>query len=188
MIEPTIKHVIGELNRYLEGELNPEVTPVSLAAMHKLDGAYDPAVAGKVITTLVRVEQDTTAGRAPVAYVPGPGDRQMMRSAAINLNAYLLFAACFDVYSTALTNLSAVITFFSQHRLFEGAAIGEPNLRRVELQMENLTMHELSNMWGMFGMQHMPSVVYQMRMISVGAQHDRRQVTGVRQPTTEVSP
>jgi hypothetical protein len=88
----------------------------------------------------------------------------------VHLNLMLMFAANFggSKYTEALKFISATIAFFQGRALFDhhNSPDLDPRIDRLALDIENLSVAELSNLWGILGGKYVPSILYRVRMIT----------------------
>lgn len=92
------------------------------------------------------------------------------RNPAVYLNVYLLFSCNFDNknYLEGLHWLSLVIKFFQQHASFSSEMAAMPKgLEKLNFELVNTEIDNMSRFWGALGANYQPSVVYRMRMIMI---------------------
>jgi hypothetical protein len=101
------------------------------------------------------------------------GDRVALSSRPVCLNLMVMFAAQFAAanYAEALKLISATIAFFQSRPLFDhhNTPDLDPRIDRLALDIENLALGDLGNVWGLLGGRYVPSVFYKMRMVSIDA-------------------
>ncbi|MBP1202721.1 hypothetical protein JOD97_000735 [Duganella sp. 1411] len=170
MISAAINHIALHLNQYLRQahQLGDDIVVVS--NLLSQDGALARDTANKVIVCLVNIEKDTLPQQAPPA-ASGNG-RVGVYGRPLFLNLEIVVAANFGDknYSEALAFISSAIGFFHHTPVFDHQLTPDldDRIEKLLLDMENLTHHELSNLWTMLSGRYLPSVLYKMRMISYG--------------------
>lgn len=182
-----VKFVCDELNTELRRTYSDNQDRALVGRVRETDGAISPCVVNKTVITLINIEQTTVQGRAPVSV--SMGDRSgVVRSAPIHLNLFILVAASFTSYSEALKNLSLCAAFFqSRQDISRDSPVSLPvGISKLDMQLENLSLHELSNVWGMLGGKHYPSLYYKLRMITLDSEHIVRQTPAISEPDVGV--
>lgn len=171
MISAAINHIAQHLNQFLRHAhaLSDDIVVVS--NLLSQDGALARDTTNKVIVCLANIEKDTMPQQAPLA-ASGSG-RVGVHGRPLFLNLEIVVAANFGDknYSEALAFISSAIGFFHQTPVFDRHVTPDldDRIEKLLLDMENLTHHELSNLWTMLSGRYLPSVLYRMRMISYGA-------------------
>jgi hypothetical protein len=102
----------------------------------------------------------------------------------------VMFAANFSGsnYPEALKFLSSTVAFFQGRPLFNHQNTPELDRRidKLTLEIENLSVSDLSNLWGMLSGKYLPSVLYRMRMVNIDANQLTAQIPRVAQPEVGV--
>lgn len=96
-----------------------------------------------------------------------PGSRAQKVHPDIRLNVYVLFVAHYKQYDDALKNLSGVIRYFQNHRVFNpdnspGMATG---LEPLVVELKTLSFSEQNEIWGALRLPYHPSVLYRIKMV-----------------------
>ena len=55
-------------------------------------------------------------------------------------------------------------------------------LEKIAIDMENLNMQELNNLWGTIGAKYVPSVVYRLKTVALGGNYSYYQPYVIRLP------
>lgn len=102
----------------------------------------------------------------------------------VRLNLYLLFAANFGVYATALQHIAWVVAFFQSKRVFTAANSPRMPAGITELAVDlyPLTLEQQNYLWAVLGAKYLPSVAYQIRPVLV--QDDKLEAEG--RPVLEI--
>jgi hypothetical protein len=189
MIDVAINHVSSEINQHLKRvyDLNEDVVVVS--NILEQDGTVAAHVNNKIIVSLVNIEKDT----APVQLhnVSSTSVRTLTRNQPIHFNLYLMFASYFSGsnYQEGLKFISNVVNYFQGKNVFDRQ--NSPDLdRRIEkliLDIENLDLNDLSNLWGILSGKYLPSVLYKVRMVTIDADVVIDQLPRVSKPQSTVS-
>lgn len=194
MILEATSLVLAQLNQYIhQDDGNPVGTadPVVIGNISQVENVdVATALENKVVLTLVNLSEEaalknlTAASRSPSGAIN-------YQNPPIYLNLYLLFAATYNNYATALRRLGQVITFFQSKKTFTlsnspGAVSNISPTANLRLQVDLLTLNfeEVNNLWGSLGGKQLPFSVYRARLIEM--QDRRLQDTGGRIERIEV--
>ena len=167
MIDVTLRYVRNELNEYLQRRGNYS-DPVALSNIQSLDGANANRLTDKIIISLIKADHDVSGGRQPVASRTQDLEHYR-RVPPLPLNLYLLASANFGNYEDGLKYLSATIAFFNSHSPFDPqrSPLLPKGISQLDLHIENLSIHDLSTLWGVLGGTHLPSMYYKARVVSI---------------------
>jgi hypothetical protein len=170
MISAALSHLASQLNQQfrINFQLAEDVAVVS--SLLELDGSVTPNANNKLVITLVNIEKDT------VPYRPGSAgrsldDRLLQHNAPLYLNLYVMVSANFGAgnYAEALKYISQAVAFFQLKPVLDQR--NSPGLdRRIErlvMDIENLPVPDLNNLWSLLGGRYLPSMFYKVRMITV---------------------
>jgi hypothetical protein len=186
MINSAISHLANQLNQFLKRsfELNEDVVVVS--NILEQDGSLSPNVNNKVVVILTNIEKDTVPYRqAPNGKTVsgGEGARSGIGRPPVYLNLYLMFVANFsgNNYSEALKFISKTIGFFQRQSVFDQHSTPDldPRIEKLILDIENLSIQDLSNLWGLLSGKYLPSILYKVRMVSFDTDDIIGQVSNV---------
>ena len=170
MIHSAINHLATQLNAYLKRTNNLTEDIVVVSSLVEADGSPSPHANNKLLLLLTNIEKDTTPKRAGSRALSFDG-RSVQSTQPLYLNLYVMLAANFSGanYVEALKFISRAIGFFQTHSTFDkqGSPDLDGRIERLILDIENLSIQDLSNLWGLFGGQYLPSVYYRVRMIAV---------------------
>jgi hypothetical protein len=112
------------------------------------------------------------------------------QSQPVHLNLLVMFAANFggSNYPEALKFLSSTVSFFQSRPLFnhQNAPDLDRRIDKLTLEIENLSLSDLSNLWGILSGKYMPSVLYRMRLVSIDASQINALLPRIAQPEVGV--
>lgn len=162
MIFEALQLLSGQLNDYLKIRFRLTEDIVFISPIK------DPAKAfpNRVALTLVGVERETAGGLSfQRRSLSNSTSVQSTPSWQINLN--VLISAIFQEkqYEESLRLFSAVVAFIQKNNMVRSANEGIV----FSLEVMNLTMHELSNLWSISGENYYPSLVCKIRVLEVDA-------------------
>jgi hypothetical protein len=182
MIAIAIEYVRNRLNQFLRqaSELNEDVAVLSNVL--EQDGTVAQAAVNKLLLFLVNIEKETLAHRAPAA--SGTADRAVVGSGPLFLNLYLMVAGNFSDYTESLKFVSRSVEFFQRNPVFthQNSPDLDEGIERLVLDIENLSIQDLSALWGSLSGHYLPSVLYKVRMVVVDPADVRAVVPVIRQP------
>lgn len=177
MISAAIGHLAFQLNQQFKHNFQLIEDVVVVSNLVELDGSVAPSANNKLVLTLVNIEKDTLPFR-PQSGVRGRDERLLQSSAPLFVNLYLMMSANFGAanYSEALKYISHAIVFFQQRPMFDqhNSPGLDERIERLALDIENLPIADLNNLWSLLGGRYLPSMYYKVRMIAL----DAKAVTG----------
>ncbi len=162
MIFEALQLLSGQLNDYLKIRFRLTEDIVFISPIKDTAKAFP----NRVALTLVGVERETAGG---VSFqrrsLSDSTSVQSTPSWQINLN--VLISAIFQEkqYEESLRLFSAVVAFIQKNNMVRSANEGIV----FSLEVMNLTMHELSNLWSISGENYYPSLVCKIRVLEVDA-------------------
>ena len=143
----------------------PDQGPVAFPDSEKVDSLELKPEA--VTLVLVNLEEDHTLRPADPFRRTLPDGTTESVAPAIQVNAYVLFAARFKDYQRGLRCLSLILRFFQSHRVLDHESAPALSDRIEKLCMELLTLpfSEQSQLWGTLRSSYQPSLLYKVRMV-----------------------
>jgi hypothetical protein len=185
MIDAAIGQIAAELNQFLKRTFDRSEDLVVVSNLLEQDGSVAPHVDNKVVVFLTNIEKETV--QASIHSTPAlNGPRTLVASEPLHLNLYLMFAGCFSGsnYPEALKFIATTIRFFQANPVFDHHNTPELDRRidRLALDVENLDIQQLSNLWGILSTRYIPSIMYKMRMVTIDADAVRSEVYTVNEP------
>jgi hypothetical protein len=169
MIDKTMIYLLGELNGYI-GTVFPSGEPqavLSSLALH--DGTSPREIENKLVLTLTNVEREYAAQSREVASYT-QGNSALHMGQPLNLNLYFLLSSNYSSdCAQALRLLSAALGFFHERSVFapQDSPAFPRGLQRLTVEMVNLSIGELHNLWASNGSKYLPSAFYKARMVTL---------------------
>lgn len=187
MIDAAIVHLAQQLNQALKRQFMVGEDLVVTSNLHEQDGTVATSVVNKVAVFLVNIERESVPGGENAH----PGAlRSPLKAGAVHLNLMVMFAANFGGgnYPEALKLLSSIVSFFQGRPLFnhQNSPELDPRIDKLTLEIENLSIADLSNLWGILSGKYLPSVLYRVRMLTLDAGLVTAQLPRVAQPEVRV--
>lgn len=167
MIDKAMNFIVGELNNVLLARFQSNENLAILSSISNPDGTLPPGIENKVVVSLINVEREAAAngGSWPMR---GGGESFGRTSPPLALNLLLMITASFSSnYNEALKFLGSVMGFFQSKPSFnpQNSPAFPSEMEKLSMELVNLSIQEVNNVWAILGAKYMPSVVYKMRMV-----------------------
>ena len=173
MINAALSHLAGQLNQQFRNNFQLIEDIAVVSNLFETDGTAAAQANNKLVLTLVNIEKDTLPYRAN-QITRTQDERQVVQSSPLYLNLYVMMAANFGAgnYAEALKSISQAISFFQQQGSFDhkNSPGLDPRIEKLILDIENLKIPDLNNLWSLLGGRYLPSVFYKVRMITVDSE------------------
>lgn len=170
MIYAALQHLTQHLNQNLKRAYQLSEDIAVLAKPVENDGGCAPVATNKLALFLVNIEKDSMP--RPSQSNGKVASRSETHADALYLNLYVLLAANFEStnYAESLKYLSSAIAYFQHQSVFDHQSTPDLHggIDKLVLDVENLRIQELSNLWGILGGKYQPSMLYKVRMIALG--------------------
>jgi len=174
MIYEALQIIREQLDSYLSSEGLSNLVKLENIAL--LESASENAenVKGKLVLTLLNLEEDSTLKNIPNFKVKN-GITEY-KNPPVHINLFLLISANCDTYDKSLRCISKTIQFFQGKKVFTSTntvynranvAFDELNYFKFILELYTLSLEELNHVWGTFGGRQLPSVVYKIQVIEI---------------------
>ena len=191
MIGAAVVRVTQELNLALKRYAQSAEDLAVVSTILELDGTVSPQAADKVAAMLVNVEREPNQQRG-LARIDRGGDRIGLAQPPLSLSLTVIFVANFTgvKYPEALKMLSYTAGFFQGRPMFDQQNTPglDPGIDRLTLELENLSIADLGNLWGILGGNYLPSLVYRMRVVTIDTERLEAQAARVTRPEVELVP
>ena len=191
MIAAAVAGIAGQLNQSLRRTFKVGEDLVVVSNLTEPDGNLVAQVSNKLVLFLVNIEKDSLPYKPSALSHTGLG-RAGVNHAPVHLNLLLMFAATFSGtnYPEALKFISHTIGFFQSRPVFDPQNTPDldPRIDKLMLDIENLSLSDLSNLWGILSGKYMPSVLYRMRMLAIDSGQLVGQAPLVSRPDAGVKP
>jgi len=186
MIDSAINHIANKLNQHLMRTFDLSEDAVAISNVIEQDGTVATHVNNKIVASLVNIEKDTTPFRQSQAIESIGTSRAVATNPPIYFNIYILFASCFsgNNYQEGLKFISNTIGYFQSQPVFDHSnSPGLPDdIEKLILDIENLDINDLSNLWGVLSGKYLPSILYKVRMITYDSGVVVKQTHSLNQP------
>lgn len=183
MIDAALGHIASQLNQALQRRFRIAEDLVVLSNILEQDGAMATHIADKLVVSLVNIERETVTMRR--AQHSG-AEKAAVTNPPVCLNLSVMFAANFSGanYAEALKFISSTIGFFQSRPVIDHQNTPELDARieRLTLEIQNLGITELNNLWGILSGKYLPSILYKVRMLTLDAGEIAGETTPVLEP------
>ena len=182
MIYAAVSQVASELNQYLKRTFERSEDMVVISNLLEQDGTVAAHIENKIVVFLTNIEKEKLPNAFPQTR-PVTGERSMLGSAPLHLNLSLMFAAYFagSNYPEALKSISTTVRFFQMNPVFDHQNTPDldRDIERLSLEIENLDIQQLSNLWGILSTRYLPSIMYKVRMVTIDANAVKAEVPNI---------
>ena len=174
MIYEALQIISEQLDNYLSSQGLSNLVKLENIAL--LDSSSENAanVNGKVVLTLLNLEEDSTQKNLPNFKVRNGVTEY--KNPPVNLNLFLLISANCDTYDKSLRCISKTIQFFQGKKVFTSTntvynrtnvAFDQLDQFRFNLELYTLSLEQLNYVWGTLGGRQLPSVIYKIQLIEI---------------------
>jgi len=189
MIYAAIDHIASELNQYIKRTFSLSEDMVVISNLLEQDGTVAMHANNKLVLFLVNIEKDVTAQQQ--ARFSGPtSTRTVVTTAPLYLNLYLMVAGNFSGshYAEGLKFVSAATSFFQRQPVLDqhNTPALDKRIEKLVLDIENMSLHDLSGLWGMLSGRYLPSVLYKVRMVTFDSGDIQHQTSALKKPNVAV--
>lgn len=171
MINASLQFLVSQLNQHLRRKFSVQENIAIVSKMMDNDGRESENATNKLVMFLANVEKDSmTQTSTKPEY---DGFRNIIHSKPIFLNLHIVLAANFKAshYEESLKYLSRAVGFFQDHSVFDRTSFPElaTGLEKLIVDVENLNLQEMCNLWSLVGCKYVPSVMYKVRTVALGS-------------------
>lgn len=169
MFASAIEHIASGLNGQIRRQFSLEEDLVVISNLVNFEGVPASNINNKLIITLVSVDKDATMQAANPHF--RSANEGVSRTRPLHVNLGLLVCANFsdNNYLEALKLLDASSAFFQAHPVFDHTNTPDlpSTIEKLNIDLENLSLGELSALWSMLGLKHQASLFYKVRTVVV---------------------
>lgn len=165
MISNILTTVVGELNENFKSKFRTSEDCVLISNFVNQDGSPVAENKDRIVCTLINIEEEPTLkSRSGRSSNPGVSTHGFT-------NITIMFASFFynENYVEGLKFISETISFFNSKPIFDQQNTPEleSNIEKVLLEQTTLSIESLSHIYSMLGANHVPSVIYRIRILGV---------------------
>ena len=174
MIYETLQILKEQLEIYLDEAGLGKIVILDNVAMLESgsDGSSD--LTGKVIITLLNVEEEISMRNTPAVQVVN--NKAEYSNPPVNINLYCMVSANCDSYDNSLISISKTIEYFQGKSVFtsantiynrSNASFGVLEHFKFTIELFTPGFEALNNIWGTLGGRQLPSVMYKVQLIQI---------------------
>ena len=188
MIDAAMRAISQELDQFVRLQTAGEPGLVLLSPPFDITGLSLPDTAEKLLVFLMQVERQVIPTRA-VRQVDTGLQQIGLAQPPVHLDLCVMVAANFTgtAYAEALRLIGLAVAFFQSRPVlnrFNTPAL-PASIDQLSLEIENLDVTRLSQIWGINGGHYLPSVLYRVRMVTIDQQRIEQQLPRVEQPVVD---
>lgn len=191
MIAAAIMCVRDELNQAMRRRFPSTEDVVVVSNLFEPDGTPVVHATDKLCMFLVNVEREASPQRSMVR-AGGLSGTTGLYQPPVFLNLMVMFAATFSgaKYPEALKFISATTAFFQGRPVFDAANTPglDRGIERLSFEIENLSIADLGNLWGVLGGRYVPSLLMRARMVVIDSSQLTQQIPAVTRPAADARP
>lgn len=174
MIYEALQIISEQLDQYLSSHGLSKLVNLGNIALFETSSENSEKLSGKVILTLINVDEEKTLKNLPNYKVINKQITEY-KNPPVSLNLYLLISANCNTYVNSLRSISKTIEFFQGKSTFtsENTTYTTKDdfdvLSNFKLIVNLYTpsFEELNHIWGTLGGRQLPSVIYQIQLIEI---------------------
>lgn len=168
MIDLALTLVCDRLNAHLSALFGLSDDLVVLAPLSDAEGRPTPEARNRLALFLTNIAQDGVPRTAPQTA------RGMMGEAPpVHLDIYFMLASGYDpeTYTEGLKLISAALLFFQSQPVLTPTRVPEmpDGIAQLSIEISNLQVEEVGQLWGNLGGRYVPSVMFKMRSVMIDA-------------------
>tara|TARA_B100000902_G_C27186400_1_gene851592 strand:- start:304 stop:849 length:546 start_codon:yes stop_codon:yes gene_type:complete len=162
MINNIIISISDRLNEFIKNKLSLDEDKVIVSNLVDLNKNLNLEIENKLSCFLLNIEEDKISKNSQFNNSPG-------QSPPIIINIYVMFAAYFtnSNYLESLRYISLVIEFFQIYNVFDSSntPLISPGIDKVYVEISNVSIEEISKLWGNIGTSYIPSIAYKIKQV-----------------------
>ncbi|WP_258793129.1 DUF4255 domain-containing protein [Yoonia sediminilitoris] len=169
LIDQVLTLVAAKLNGHLSSRYGATDDIAVVTPITDGDGKIADNARNRLALFVTNISEDAMPRKGSSRGVSALG--QVVVAAPLHLDVFVMLAAVYDpkTYTEGLKVLSAALTYFQTFPVMTPQ--NTPNLPRqvkqLTIEISNLRMEEVSQMWGNLGGSYVPSVMFKIRTVSL---------------------
>lgn len=174
MLVEAITLLLSGVNQYIHAVDGNPVGSADVAIWGNVSQLEHPEIGttleNQLILSLINLEEEATLKNGPAAF--RNNGQIEYRHRPVHLNLFLIFAANYTNYNTALQRIDQVVTYFQSHKNFDLAGfpgvvttLNPASELSVAMELISLSLEEINHLWGSLGGKELPFVAYRGRLV-----------------------
>lgn len=190
MIDQVLALVVAKLNGHLSSRYGASDDIAVVTPITDGDGKVADRARNRLALFVTNISEDAMPRKGAARGATAVG--QVVVTEPLHLDVYVMLAAVYDAntYSEGLKVLSAALIYFQTFPVMTPQ--NTPNMPRqvkqLTIEISNLRMEEISQMWGNLGGSYVPSVMFKIRTITLTSDSVIKIDPTVREPVTTATP
>jgi hypothetical protein len=172
VIDTAIIQIATNVNQHLMRTFGLNEDVVVVSNILEQDGTVATHINNKIVVSLVNIEKENAPLNQP-RVAAASAVRTTVSNPPVYVNLYLMFASYFSGsnYQEGLKFISNTISYLQGQNTFDqhNSPGLDRNINKLVMDIHNLDMTDLSNLWGILSGKYLPSVLYKVRMVTVDA-------------------
>lgn len=172
MFAMAIDHIAANLDDYVKSYFGVDEQIVVVSSLVNNEGKPSQEINNKLVVTLINVDKEATLESANIHNTNPHSLAKLAKPLRVNLG--VLISAHFTEanYLEALKVLSVASTYFHIHTVFnhQNTPSLSQKIEKLSVELENLSIREMSNMWSMLGTKHTPCLFYRIRSVVLNSE------------------
>ena len=189
MIDTAIIQIATNVNQHLMRTFGLNEDVVVVSNILEQDGTVATHVNNKIVVSLVNIEKENAPLNQP-RVAAASAVRATVSNPPVYVNLYLMFASYFSGsnYQEGLKFISNTISYLQGQNTFDqhNSPGLDRNINKLVMDIHNLDITDLSNLWGVLSGKYLPSVLYKVRMVTVDAGAVKDQIPSVTKPAATI--
>ncbi|WP_300038599.1 DUF4255 domain-containing protein [uncultured Roseobacter sp.] len=187
MIDQALTLVSDRLNAHLSALFSVSEDLVAVGPLSDAEGKPTAEARNRLTLFLTNIAQDSVPrGGRP------RGSLQIGQAPPVHLDVYFMLASGHDpeIYGEGLKLISAALMFFQANPVMTPQLVPEmpDGISQLTVEISNLKVEEVGQLWGNLGGRYVPSVMFKMRSVMIDAGAIRSIVPLIRAPGGETRP
>lgn len=186
VIDQALKLISDRLNAHLASVFSVGEDLVAIGPLTDAEGKPTAETRNRLTLFLTNIAQDSVPRGA------GRHAMQIGQAPPIHLDIYFMLASGHDpdIYGEGLKMISAALMFFQAHPVMTPQNTPEmpAGLAQLTIELSNLKVEEVGQLWGNLGGRYAPSVMFKMRSVMIDAGVIQSITPLIRAPSGETRP
>ena len=187
MIDQALNLVSDRLNAHLSALFGVSEDLVAIGPLSDAEGKPTAESRNRLTLFLTNIAQDSVPrGARPRSSV------QLGKAPPFHLDIYFMLASGHDpeIYGEGLKLISAALMFFQTNPVMTPQLVPEmpTGISQLTVEISNLRVEEVGQLWGNLGGRYVPSVMFKMRSVMIDAGAVRAVTPLIRAPGGNTRP
>ena len=185
MIDVAMSLVAADLNAFFRRRKGDSRDRVAVSGFSDPQSGAPADAEDSIFFMLTRIAEEKNIGAGPGA-AGSPALVPRVRT-PVYLNLHVMFAAMYRRYETGLQALAETIAYLQGKPVYtpENTPAMSAALGTLAFKMVTLDYAQQSYLWGSLGAKYVPSVLYSLRLLTVGQEQIEAMEPGIMEPKAQ---